>query len=138
MKEFINETKAFIKRKLGLCNAKGCYEKAVKDIELERINVKRCLCKKHLEKYKELFKEDHIEEQYKIYKNSYEGIFIGIDYVTEGEEKTSIIKIDREIKSKNKEEKEIERLENLLSRIKKIRVKKKLIRRINRLRIKIF
>lgn len=51
MKEKIIGIQAFIKRKLGFCNTKGCWERADYDIEIPNIKVKRCLCEKHLEKF---------------------------------------------------------------------------------------
>ena len=134
MKDILTQTKAFIKRKLGLCNSKGCYKKAIVEIKISCINTKRCLCKEHLEVFEELFKEDY--KEYKFYKDQRK--YIGIDYAAEGD-KTSFIKIKvkREMKFKSKEEKQIYRLENLLKRVKKSRVKKKLIKRIDKLRIKI-
>lgn len=38
----------FVKRKLGFCNTKGCWEIVDYDVEIPNIKVKRCLCKKHL------------------------------------------------------------------------------------------
>lgn len=40
---------AFIKRKLGFCNTKGCWRRAEYDIEIPVIKAKRCLCEKHLD-----------------------------------------------------------------------------------------
>ena len=34
MKDILTQTKAFIKRKLGLCNSKGCYKKAIVEIKI--------------------------------------------------------------------------------------------------------
>lgn len=46
--EKIISIQAFIKRKLGFCNTKGCWNIAYYDVEIPNIKVKRCLCKKHL------------------------------------------------------------------------------------------
>lgn len=128
MKEILIETKAFIKRKIGLCNAKGCYKKSIAEIKISHINLKRCLCKEHLEVFEKLFEED--DKKYELDKIKEKDIVI--DHGVKEEEKTSFIKINREIKSK--EEKQIEKLENLFKRVKKSRVKKKLIKRIDKLK----
>lgn len=39
-----------IKTKLGLCCSKGCFHRAVVDVNLPQVNIKRCLCDKHLKK----------------------------------------------------------------------------------------
>lgn len=119
MKGIILEAKALIKKKLGLCNTKGCYEKSIEEIKIDCINVKRCLCKKHLELYKEL-----TGKKYKA----------GIDYGSKEEDKTVITKINGKIKVKSREEKQLESLYKLLMRVKKIRVKKKIRKRIIKLK----
>ena len=51
MIEKIISIQAFIKRKLGFCNTKGCWKKADYDIEIPIIKAKRCLCEKHLKEF---------------------------------------------------------------------------------------
>lgn len=122
MKGIILEARTFIKRNLGLCNTKGCYKKAIGEIRIDCINVKRCLCKKHLELYKELTRKN--------YK-------AGIDYGSKEGDKTIIIKVDRKIRVKSKEEKQLENLYKLLMSVKKSRVKKKIRKRIIKVKRKI-
>lgn len=50
---------------LGLCGCKGCFKKAIVDIEVPAINHKGCLCDKH---YDSLVLVIH-EERKKCYKN---------------------------------------------------------------------
>ena len=48
MKDRINAIIADVKTKLGVCCYKGCFHRAVVDVEFPQINVKRGMCKKHL------------------------------------------------------------------------------------------
>lgn len=129
MKGLILGAKAFIKKKLGLCSTKGCHEKAIGEITIDCINIKRCLCKKHLEGYKEFM--ESVDKQYKLYKEQIGNEYIvELDYGSKEADKTSTIKVERNIKVKNEEEKQLERLYNLLMRVKKSRVKKKVRKRI--------
>lgn len=118
MKGILIKANVLIKNTLGLCNTKGCYEKSSGEIRIDCINVKRCLCKKHLSLYKEL-----IEKSYAT----------GMDLAKE-EDKTSYIKVNRNIHIKSKEEKQLESLYKLLKRVRKARVKKKIRKRILKLK----
>ena len=125
MEKMIIEASVFIKNRLGLCNSKGCYRKAVEEIEIECINVKRCLCKKHLEQYKELTKK----------------YSIGIDVAKE-EDKIALREVvvsvnDNKVKQekiKSEYEKQLDKLYKLLKRVRKNRVKKKINKRISKLK----
>lgn len=131
MEKMLIETSVFIKNRLGLCNTKGCYRKAVEEIEIECINIKRCLCKKHLEQYKELTKK----------------YYIGIDMASE-EDRTFISKVlvstneavlvavneVKQEKNKSEYEKQLDKLYKLLKRVRKDRVKKKINKRISKLK----
>ena len=121
MKGVIIKTKAFIKQKLGLCNTNGCCEKAIGEIRIDCIKVKRSLCQKHLELYKKL-----TEKEYSV----------GIDLAKE-EDKTAYIKVYRKIDNKSKQEKQLESLYKLLNKVKKNRVKKKIRNRINKVKRKV-
>lgn len=115
----------FIKSKLGLCNSKSCYRKAVGEVEIECINIKRCLCKKHLKQYKELTKN----------------YSIGIDVAKE-EDKVALREVvvsvnDNKVKQeeiKSEHEKQLDKLSKLLKRVRKNRVKKKINKRISKLK----
>lgn len=121
MEKMLIEAGIFIKGKLGLCNSKGCYRKAVEDIEIECINIKRCLCKKHLEQYKELTKK----------------YSIGID-VGKEEDKVALREVVVSVNDNNamlteiksEHEKQLDKLYKLLKRVRKNRVKKKINKRI--------
>lgn len=64
--EILYGVRAFVKTKLGLCNSKGCYKKAIVEIKIGCINTKRCLCKKHLEVYEQFFKEENNKKEKKL------------------------------------------------------------------------
>lgn len=125
MEKMIIEASVFIKNRLGLCNTKGCYRKAVEEIEIECINIKRCLCKKHLGQYKELTKK----------------YSIGIDVAKE-EDKVAlrevIVSVNKnkvkQEKIKSEHEKQLDKLYKLLKRVRKNRVKKKINKRISKLK----
>ncbi|NFG59681.1 hypothetical protein FC778_13445 [Clostridium botulinum] len=44
-----------IKTKLGLCCSKGCFHRAVVDVNLPQVNVKRCLCDKYLRNCRKIY-----------------------------------------------------------------------------------
>ena len=125
MEKMIIEASVFIKNRFGLCNTKGCYRKAAEEIEIECINIKRCLCKKHLEQYKELTKK----------------YSTGIDVAKE-EDKIALREVvvsvnDNKVKQKeikSEYEKQLDKLYKLLKRVRKNRVKKKINKRISKLK----
>lgn len=55
MKDRLIVLNAAIKTKLGLCCSKGCFHKAVADVSLPQVNVKRGLCNKHLKELRKHF-----------------------------------------------------------------------------------
>lgn len=126
MEKMLIEASVFIKNRLGLCNSKGCYRKAVEEIDIECINIKRCLCKKHLEQYKELTKR----------------YSIGIDVAKEEDKvalKEVVVSVNdnnkvKQEKIKSEHEKQLDKLYKLLKRVRKNRVKKKINKRISKLK----
>ena len=52
-----------VKTKLGICSHKACFHRAVADIVFPSINVKRCLCSKHLLEFEKLELKGYIQEE---------------------------------------------------------------------------
>ena len=63
------KSKMKIKSKLGLCNKKWCFRKAIFDVKIPRIDYKIQLCKKHFKKFKEL---NMLNKQYSEGSNVYQ------------------------------------------------------------------
>lgn len=54
-----------IKNVCGLCNYKGCKNKATVEIDLQIINKKRYVCDKHLEEFRKNVNNDIIVDERK-------------------------------------------------------------------------
>jgi len=48
MKSIVIKIVATFWKCLGICNTRGCYNKATTDVFIPMVKVKRCLCDKHL------------------------------------------------------------------------------------------
>lgn len=56
----------FLKLKsiLGLCGCKGCFGRAVVDIEVPVINHKGCLCEKHFDEVLAIVHDEEIKKEF--------------------------------------------------------------------------
>lgn len=52
-----------VKTKLGICSHKKCFHRACAEIVFSAINVKRCLCSKHLLEFEKLELKGYIQER---------------------------------------------------------------------------
>lgn len=52
-----------LKENLGLCSVKGCYRKAVADVEIKVINHKGCLCEKHYDRILDIVHDAEINKE---------------------------------------------------------------------------
>lgn len=53
-----------LKSMLGFCTCKGCFRRAVVDIEISKINHKGCLCDKHYDEILENLHEEEIRREF--------------------------------------------------------------------------
>lgn len=49
---------AFIKSKLGICCSDKCFGRAVVEVNIPAVKVKRCLCEKHALEFKNILKSE--------------------------------------------------------------------------------
>ena len=63
VKDRLIEASGNIKTKLGICCHKRCFHRAVAEIVFPAINVKRCLCSKHLLEFEKLELKGYIQEE---------------------------------------------------------------------------
>lgn len=55
-----------LKASLGLCSRRGCFRRAVVDIEIPVLNHKGCLCEKHFDEVLEIVNDEEIKKVLKI------------------------------------------------------------------------
>ena len=63
VKDRLIEASGNIKTKLGICCHKRCFHRAVADIVFPQINLKRCLCEKHLIEFQKMELKGYIQKE---------------------------------------------------------------------------